>query len=129
MQRPAFHQQQAVFKGRYVSHQLATPPRRTVFCKDAATWLAEQQSLPSVITSLPDITELGGSAGPAAEAEGAYGAWFQSTVSAIVGKLRAGSVACFYQTDTLAHASYVDKSYLCTAGALGARSARSGVRC
>lgn len=123
MQRPGALQQPAVL-GRYVSLHgpLASPaPRRHVVCKDACKWIAEQQSLPSVVTSLPDITELDGSARDGREDDGAFGAWFSGTVGAIVGKLRKNSVALFYQTDTLAHSSYVDKSYLCTAGAVGAR--------
>lgn len=121
MQRPVL-QQPAALTRRYVAHsgRLLRPPGRRVLCKDAVTWLEEQPSLPSVVTSLPDITELAGSAASGRGDDAAYGEWFSATVRLVVSKLRRGSVALFYQTDTLAHSSYVDKSYLCTAGAVGA---------
>jgi hypothetical protein len=57
----------------------AAEATRTVICADALVWLAEQTSLPCVITSLPDITELAGPPLSLTDVP-AYEAWFRATV-------------------------------------------------
>lgn len=78
-----------------------TSAKRTVVCGDAVAWLEQRETLPSVVTSLPDVSEL---AGPPLFISGAaqYRAWFRETVRSIVSKLSAGNVAVFYQVSLAA---------------------------
>ena len=89
---------------------------RSVVCADALVWMAAQPDLPCVVTSLPDITELQGPPLFISDLE-AYRAFFRNTVALIVGKLRPGCAAVFYQTDTQRDGEYVAKSVLCALGA------------
>ena len=89
---------------------------RTVVCCDAVAWLEQRESLPSVVTSLPDVSELQGP--PLFISSAAqYKSWFRKTVAQIVSKLSAGSVAVFAQTDTTRDGLFIDKGYLTSAGA------------
>ena len=89
---------------------------RTVVCADAVAWLEQRESLPSVVTSLPDVSELQGP--PLFITSAAqYKSWFRKTVSTIVSKLSPGSVAVFAQTDTVRDGEFINKSFLCAAGA------------
>ena len=95
------------------------PPARTVLCAEACSWLAQQPSLPCVVTSLPDITELGNE--PLCIRDSAsYRSWFRATVELTVAKLRPGCVAVFCQTSTNFQGELIDKSYLCQQGAADA---------
>jgi hypothetical protein len=78
-----------------------TSASRTVVCGDAVAWLEQRETLPSVVTSLPDVSEL---QGPPLFISGAaqYKAWFRKTVKTIVSKLSAGSVVVFYQVSAAA---------------------------
>ena len=129
-----------------MSHVVAaapvTPPRRTVVCAEALAWLEEQESLPCVVTSLPDITEIGG---PPLNVRGAcllapgflppradtlpacalspsdaqtYRDFLQATTALVTRKLRPGCVALFCQTNSLFAGTLIDKAACCTAGAL-----------
>lgn len=97
---------------------------RRVRCADAVSWLAKEGSLPHrchVITSLPDIGELKPKLSPSQ-----YESWFVDVVRQILAGLDAYSVAIFYQTDGRQHGpeeTYLDKSYLCHAGARAAGAA------
>ena len=78
-------------------------PTRVVITADTADWLLEQDSLPNVVTSLPDISELAGSGLDARHATSSYSQWFRTTVATLVRKLRPNCVAVFYQTDVSAN--------------------------
>ena len=76
---------------------VVTPPRRTVHCAEALAWLEAQESLPNVLTSLPDITEI---AGPPLSVRDAqmYRQFLQTTTALITRKLRPGCVGTFDST-------------------------------
>jgi hypothetical protein len=93
------------------------PPRRTVFCAEALAWLEEQESLPSVLTSLPDITEVGGPPLSIRDAQ-TYRDFLQNTTALITKKLRPGCVAVFCQTNSLFAGELIDKAACLTTGAL-----------
>jgi len=88
---------------------------------DAIQWLRTVPDLPTVMTSLPDLTESqeqeqwGGVEG--------YRDWFLGTVKMILKKLRPGAAAVFYQTDSMLVdksgrvTQYLDKSFLCSLAA------------
>lgn len=109
--------------------QARTPveARRTVLCADAMQWLAQQHELPCVVTSLPDVTELSGPPLNLTSAD-AYSTWFRQTVALITSKLRRDSVAVFYQTSTQFGGQFIDKSFLCSAGASGAQASKAQPR-
>ena len=107
---------------RHMSHVVAatavtSPPRRTVHCAEALAWLEEQESLPNVLTSLPDITEI---AGPPLNVRDAqtYREFLVTTTALITRKLRPGCVALFCQTNSLFAGTLIDKAHCLTAGAL-----------
>jgi len=95
----------------------AEPPSRTVVCTDARQWLAEQETLPCVVTSLPDICELEGQID---RGTAGYRAWFEETVRTIVEKLRPGCCALFYQTDSALQGEYISKAHLVMQGGTAA---------
>jgi hypothetical protein len=104
------------------SSALAASTERTVVCAETGAWLAQQASLPSVVTSLPDVTELlvdGQERGA-----GPYCAWFRATVRTITSKLRPGCVALFYQTSTQLHGELIDKAFLVLQGVADVPNAR-----
>jgi hypothetical protein len=104
--------------------QLRQGVLRTVLCADAVEWLA-REPLPSrchVITSPPDIGELKPRLAPAE-----YEEWFSHVVATICASVAPPNVAIFYVTDgrtSGVDGCWLDKSYLCTAGARAA-----GARC
>jgi hypothetical protein len=79
-----------------------------VTAADALAWLAAHPAAPgtSVITSLPDVSEL-----PRLGFEG-WRTWFMGGVEAILRWLPDDGVAVFYQTDVRHEGVWVDKSYL-----------------
>lgn len=93
-------------------------PRRTVICTDALEWLQQQASLPCVITSLPDISELQEQAALGVKDAVLYRQFLVDTTALIVGKLRPGCVAIFCQTSVLFKGEFIDKAAACTTGAL-----------
>jgi len=83
-------------------------PRRTVVQAEALAWLAEHPADPgtSVITSLPDVSEL-------AECDfEAWRVWFIRAVQAVLTWVPADGVAIFFQTDVLSRGVWIDKSFL-----------------
>jgi hypothetical protein len=82
-------------------------PRR-VEQADSSVWLARNPATEgmSVITSLPDISELPG----IAIAE--YTQWFKARVAQILEWLPTSGVAIFYQSDVKLNGVWLDKSYL-----------------
>jgi hypothetical protein len=90
------------------SAHLAATTRRTVIQGDSRIWLAENQAAPgdSVITSLPDVSEL---AGLSLEQ---WQSWFISTARSIIRWLPDDCVAIFFQSDVRYNLRWVDKGYL-----------------
>ncbi|MEW5855199.1 MAG: DNA methyltransferase [Myxococcota bacterium] len=93
-------------------------PRRTVHCQDALAWLQEPTALKgaSVVTSLPDVSELGLDLST-------WKKWFTDTAALILERTPPDAVAIFYQTDVKKEGQWVDKGYLVHAAAerVGAR--------
>jgi hypothetical protein len=94
-------------------------PTRTVHQGDALAWLNEQGPLAgcSVVTSLPDISEL-----PALAPE-AWQRWFEDAATLVMSRVPDEGVAVFFQSDIKRAGLWVDK------GALVARAAeRAGTQ-
>jgi hypothetical protein len=87
---------------------MVTAPQRRIVQADATVWLAESPAIAhaSVITSLPDISELPDK--KLAE----YTEWFQARVLQILRWLPDAGVAIFYQSDVKLKGVWLDKSYL-----------------
>lgn len=92
----------------------AAGPTRTVLQGDALDWLAAHPRQPatSVITSLPDISELPGR--PSLEA---WRVWFVRAAELAMGAADEAGVALFYQSDIRHAGLWVDKGYLVLAAA------------
>ncbi len=88
-------------------------PRRTVHCTDALGWLQAQDVLTgcSIVTSLPDVSELGGMPLPV------WRRWFVDAARLVLSRLPEDGVALFYQTDIKPGGVWVDKGYLCSRAA------------
>jgi hypothetical protein len=81
---------------------------RSIVQAEALSWLREHPAseATSVITSLPDRSELAGSTFEE------WRTWFVDTARSILRWLPAGGVAIFYQTDVRRDERWVDKGYL-----------------
>lgn len=93
-------------------------PQRMVNRTDGVAWLARAR-LPAdhaIVTSLPDVSELGGV--PFAE----WRTWFVDTVALACRQVADDAVAIFYQTDIKREGRWVDKSFLVQLGAEAAGS-------
>ncbi len=93
-------------------------PRREVHRTDGVAWLA-RMALPadhSIVTSLPDVSELGG------VDFATWRTWFVDTVALACRQLADQAVAIFYQTDIKRDGRWVDKSFLVQLGAEAAGS-------
>ena len=75
---------------------------------EALAWLAQNEASPgsSVITSLPDVSEL-----PEHDFE-SWRSWFIAAAATLIAWIPADGVAIFYQTDIRHRGVWVDKSYL-----------------
>lgn len=93
-------------------------PARTIHCTDGVAWLREQTFgvEHAVITSLPDVSELG-------LPFEAWREWFSDTAQLICERLAPTGVALFFQTDIKRDGRWVDKGYLVQRGADDAGSA------
>jgi len=83
-------------------------PSRRVFQAEALAWLRENPAEPgaSVVTSLPDLSELG-------ELDLAgWRAWFIEAARAVIAWLPEEGTAIFYQTDIRVEGAWIDKGYL-----------------
>eukprot|EP00933_Yihiella_yeosuensis_P030065 TRINITY_DN23738_c0_g1_i1.p1 TRINITY_DN23738_c0_g1~~TRINITY_DN23738_c0_g1_i1.p1 ORF type:complete len:334 (+),score=58.62 TRINITY_DN23738_c0_g1_i1:154-1155(+) len=88
---------------------------RTIICGDALRWLDLQSDLPgSVVTSLPDITEL---SYLSMDVDG-YSTWFKETARKILKLASMEAVVIFYQTDFRKDGGWIDKSLLCSLAAV-----------
>lgn len=86
---------------------------RQIFQEDAIGWLRHRGPLSgaSVITSLPDLSEV-----PGYSLE-SWEAWFSQTAGLIVERTPPEGAALFYQTDIKRAGRWVDKGYLVHRGA------------
>lgn len=84
------------------------PPERRVFHRDALAWLAENPASEgmSVVTSLPDVSELSGMS-----LDGWRG-WFVEAAERVIRWVPRGGVAIFFQSDIRKGGVLVDKGYL-----------------
>ena len=87
---------------------LSRIPRRTVIRGDALEWLAGNPAAPStsVITSLPDVSEL-----TECDVE-EWRRWFVAAARAVLAWVADDGVAIFFQTDVLSRGVWQDKSFL-----------------
>ena len=92
-------------------------PTRTVALGDALEWLAARESLgsASIVTSLPDATELSLERGP-------WERWFEDAAALVLARTAPAAAAMFYQTDLRDRGAWVDKAAPCLRAA-----ARAGV--
>ncbi len=83
-------------------------PRREIVCGEALAWLAANPAAPntSVVTSLPDISEL-----PGATLD-SWRTWFVDAAARVMTWVPPESVAIFYQSDVLHGGAWIDKGYL-----------------
>jgi hypothetical protein len=91
----------------------ASSPKRLVVQADARVWMRENPApeRSSVVTSLPDISEL------SQFDFDAWRAWFLETVRQVIGWVAPGGVAIFYQSDIRIAGNWIDKGYLVMRGA------------
>lgn len=96
------------------------PPQRTVVHGDAIEWLRAQPVIEgaSIITSLPDVSELSG------VALDAWERWFSDAAELCARKVSDDGLAVFYQTDTIHDGRWIDKAALVRQGI-----DRVGARC
>jgi len=92
-------------------------PRREVVRAEARAWLRETSAPPhaSVVTSMPDLSEMrDAEAGFAEVPQGLprWRAWFVDTARHIVRWVPEGGVAMFFQSDVRVGRALVDKGYL-----------------
>jgi hypothetical protein len=99
-------------RAQHEEHVDASEPRgggrRTIHNEDAVAWLARQPVWEgaSVITSLPDVSEVGMELPQ-------WRAWFVDAAARIHSRCPPEGVAIFYQTDIKRDGTWVDKGYLC----------------
>lgn len=92
-------------------------PRRHVHHGDALAWLAARGRIAgaSVVTSLPDVSEL-----PGLGFDG-WRAWFVAAARAAMDAVDDEGVAIFFQSDIRRHGVWIDKGALVAAAAADAR--------
>lgn len=85
-----------------------SPPRRTVVQAEALAYLAENPAAPgtSVVTSLPDISEL-----PEKGYEG-WRSWFIDAARQVMRWVPEDGVSIFFQSDVRYKGQWIDKAYL-----------------
>ena len=100
---------------------------RVVHCGDAIRWLSAQGPLSgaSLITSLPDVSELAG------HTLASWKEWFLSAAELVLTRTPPEGVSIFFQTDVKKDGSWIDKGYLVSKAAerVGARTLWHKVVC
>ena len=88
-------------------------PRREVHHGDGLAWLRERSLGPehAIVTSLPDVSELGGAP------LDVWRAWFEDTAATLCAAVAPRAAALFYQTDIKHAGRWIDKAYLVMRGA------------
>src|SRR3954453_12623637 len=86
----------------------AMPPRREVHHAEALAWLRARGRLDgcSVVTSLPDVVEMGGSS------LAAWTDWFVEAAGVVLGAVPDDGVAVFFQSDVKRGSLWIDKGAL-----------------
>lgn len=86
----------------------ALPPRRTVVHAEALAWLTEHPAAAgtSVITSLPDVSEMPG------RDFAIWRSWFIGAARTVLRWLPDDGVAIFFQSDIKVGGRWIDKAYL-----------------
>jgi len=79
---------------------------REVICKDALVWLKGQTDISTIVTSIPEMDEVG-------LKEDAYNTFFRDCVKACILATKPTGYCIFLQTDRKYH-GWIDKSYLIT---------------
>jgi hypothetical protein len=79
-----------------------------IICADAQDWLAQQISIPNVVTGICDMDEM-----PGYDMD-RYLAFFDRVVSLIFSKLQDNCYAIFLLTDRIFKWRLIDKSYIIT---------------
>lgn len=84
-------------------------PRREVHCADALAWMEVQRVLEgcSIVTSLPDVSEVG------ARSLDAWRAWFRRAAELAIARTPDDGVTIFFQSDIKKGGVWIDKGYLC----------------
>lgn len=96
--------------------QTESAPGRVVHHADALPWLAAQGRIAdaSVVTSLPDVSEL-----PGLGLDG-WRRWFVAAAQAAMGSVGDDGVAIFFQSDIRRHGVWIDKGALVATAAAAA---------
>jgi DNA modification methylase len=79
-----------------------------IICADAQDWLAQQKTIPNVVTGICDMDEM-----PGYDID-RYLQFFSKVVNLIFEKLQDGCYAIFIQTDRKYDRRLIDKSYIIT---------------
>ena len=79
-------------------------PERMIFCQDAIPWLESQSKLDSIVTSIPEMDEVGLSLND-------YIAFFRNAAALCLQAVKDKGYCIFLQTDRK-YKGWVDKSYL-----------------
>jgi len=84
-------------------------PSSQIICADALKWLAKQKpnSLPNMVTGIPDADEIGMGSSPAK-----YQTFFQKAVDLIFSKAHPNAYLIFMVTDRKMNKKWIDKSFL-----------------
>jgi hypothetical protein len=92
----------------HIPSESSASPTRNVYRAEALAWLDEHPAgeLSSVITSLPDVSEV-----PELGLDG-WRSWFVEAATRVMSWLPARGLAVFYQSDIRREGAWVDKSYL-----------------
>lgn len=87
---------------------IMTSASANIIQAEALAWLKAHAAAPgtSVITSLPDVSELSGFTLEA------WRSWFIAAAEAVIAWIPEDGVALFYQTDIRKHGVWIDKAYL-----------------
>ena len=84
-------------------------PERIVHCADARRWLGDNPCAAdwSFVTSLPDVSEMGGMSFEA------WREWFISAAAQLLSIASPTAVVILFQTDVRRNGRWIDKGYLC----------------
>src|SRR5688500_4955697 len=87
---------------------MSPEPAREVITADAIGWLRERPVLEgcSVVTSLPDVSELSGMT------LARWRDWFVDAAALVISRVPDDGVAIFYQSDIRKDAVWIDKGFL-----------------
>jgi len=91
------------------AHGIPRTMERIVHHEDALAWLRSREKLNgcSIITSLPDVSELGTLSVPE------WKRWFVDAAALVLSRCPDEGVTIFFQTDIKKDGTWIDKGYLC----------------